>query len=181
MFNIKIGECFKIHSYKHDGTIHRAWSEAVFLEQQDDMYVYGNNRTTVTEADGRTWRTKEGAIIYFFTNNWFNIVGQLKKDGIYYYCNIATPFIIDDETIKYIDYDLDLRVFPDGSFKILDREEYKYHKRKMEYPAYIDSIIKYELDKLIDMLRQKKGPFDSAQTKKYFSFYKEQLVKSKNN
>ena len=56
----------------------------------------------------------------------------MKKKGLFYYCNIASPYIIDDGLIKYIDYDLDLRVFPDGSFKVLDRNEYRYHKKKMK-------------------------------------------------
>ena len=45
---------------------------------------------------------------------------------------MASPFIIEENTIKYIDYDLDLRVFPDGSFKVLDRGEYKYHKNLIQ-------------------------------------------------
>ena len=40
--------------------------------------------------------------------------------------NIASPYIIEEGTIKYIDYDLDLRVFPDGSFKVLDRGAVSY-------------------------------------------------------
>ena len=37
------------------------------------------------------------------------------------------------------------RVFPDGSFKVLDRGEYKYHKSIMRYSEKIDSILKSEL------------------------------------
>ena len=37
--------------------------------------------------------------MYFFKGRWFNVISQLKKGGIYYYCNIATPFIIEDNTI----------------------------------------------------------------------------------
>lgn len=44
----------------------------------------------------------------FFKDRWFNIIGQLKDYGIYFYCNIATPTLIDNKVIKYIDYDLDL-------------------------------------------------------------------------
>ena len=50
-------------------------------------------------------------------DRWFNIIGQLKDYGIYFYCNIATPYIIDEKVIKYIDYDLDLRVFPNEVLK----------------------------------------------------------------
>ena len=42
---------------------------------------------------------------------------------------MASPYIIDENVIKYIDYDLDLRVFPDGGYKILDYNEYKYGVR----------------------------------------------------
>ena len=104
-----IGKKYLIHAYKHDGKIHRSWDEAVLLEIHDDYLVFGNERTKVTESDGRTWRTKEPAVLYFFYNSWYNIIGQYKKDGIYYYCNIASPFIVEEGAIKYIDYDLDLR------------------------------------------------------------------------
>ena len=38
---------------------------------------------------------------------------------------MASPYIIDENVIKYIDYDLDLRVFPDGGYKILDYNDEK--------------------------------------------------------
>ena len=145
---LEIGKKYEIHAYKHDGSIHRAWDEAVLLEIREDYLIFGNEKTKVTESDGRTWRTKEPAVLFFFKNNWFNIIGQNKKNGIYYYCNMASPFIIEENKIKYIDYDLDLRVFPDGSFKVLDRGEYKYHKSLMNYNESIDIILKEELTNL---------------------------------
>lgn len=170
---LKIGEKYQIHSYKHDGKIHRSWDEAVLLEIHDNYLIFGNNKTKVTESDGRTWRTKEPAVLYFFYNDWYNIIGQYKKNGIYYYCNIASPFIIEEGTIKYIDYDLDLRVFPDGSFKVLDRGEYKYHKRIMHYSDDIDQILKSELTNLINMVKQKDNAFQPGEIDKYCNLYNE--------
>lgn len=166
-----IGKKYQIHGYKHDGKIHRAWDEAVLLEIHDDYLIFGNEKTKVTESDGRTWRTKEPAVLYFYYKDWYNIIGQNKKTGIYYYCNIASPFIIEEDTIKYIDYDLDLRVFPDGSFKVLDRGEYKYHKKIMNYPESIDKILKSELTKLIDTVRKKDGAFKYGEVERYCSLY----------
>ncbi len=138
MDNISIGDKLQIQCYKHNGKIHRSWDEALVLDVKEDYIVCGNNKTLVTESDGTTWKTKEPAIMYFFKDSWYNIIVQLKKDGIFYYCNIATPFIIEEKTIKYIDYDLDLRVFPSGEYKILDRMEYKYHKKIMHYSENLD-------------------------------------------
>ena len=167
-----IGKRYEIHGYKHDGNIHRIWDEAVLIEIHDDYLVFGNERTKVTESDGRVWKTKEPAVLFFYYNNWYNIIRQYKKDGIYYYCNIASPFIIEEDTIKYIDYDLDLRVFPDGSFKVLDRGEYKYHKKLMNYPETIDKILKTELTNLIDIVRKKEIPFDNVALEAQLEEYK---------
>jgi protein associated with RNAse G/E len=180
MENLEIGHRYEIHSYKHDGKIHRAWDEAVLLEIHEDYLIFGNDKTKVTESDGRSWRTKEPAIIYFFKNSWFNIIGQYKKDGIYYYCNIATPYIIEENTIKYIDYDLDLRVFPDGSFKVLDRGEYEYHKNLMHYSDDLDYVLKGELTNLINMAREKELAFVPYTVERYYEIYKKYKLKSQN-
>lgn len=172
MENFEMGKCYEIHSYKHDGCIHRSWDEAVLLEINDDYLIFGNERTKVTESDGRTWRTREPAILYFFKDSWFNIIVQCKKTGIYYYCNIASPFILEDNTIKYIDYDLDLRVFPDGSFKVLDRGEYKYHKQLMNYSNDLDLILRTELTNLINIVRKKEMAFEPHAVDKYYQQYK---------
>ena len=160
MEKLMVGDKLQIQCYKHDGRIHRSWDEAVVLDIKKDYMVFGNEKTKVTEAEGNTWRTKEPAVMYFFKDKWYNIIVQMKKEGITYYCNIATPFIIEEGTIKYIDYDLDLRIFPSGSFKILDKQEYKYHKKKMGYSKELDLVINDSLSELITNYQNHASYFD---------------------
>ncbi len=178
MQKYKLGDHLNIHSYKHDSKIHRSWDEATYLNEDEEYMIFGNYKTLVIESDGRTWHTKEPAIMFFSKKHWFNIIGQLKKTGIYYYCNIASPFIIEENTIKYIDYDLDLRVFPDGSFKVLDRGEYNYHKKIMNYSDDIDKILKQELTILINKVREKEYPFNKETIETYYKLYKTATTKS---
>ncbi len=166
------GEKLKIHCYKHNGKIHRIWEESVVLEETEEYIICGNYKTKVIENDGRSHRTKEPAIIFFYKHNWFNIIAQFKDFGLFYYCNIASPYIFDEDTIKYIDYDLDLRVFPDGGYRILDKNEYKYHKKIMNYSEDLDLIINRELEKLINMKMKNEGPFDKIQLMEYLEEYK---------
>lgn len=173
MKKLCIGDKLQIQCYKHNGKIHRAWDEAVVLDIKKNYIVFGNNKTRVTEAEGNVWRTNEPAIMYFFKDRWFNIISQLKKNGIYYYCNIATPFIIEDNTVKYIDYDLDLRIFPNGEYKILDQLEYQYHKRIMNYSDDLDFVVNNALDELIEFYKEGSPMFDSQENKKYHSLYEE--------
>lgn len=173
MNNIKEGEMFNIHSYKHNGKFHRSWDEAIYIGLEDNYEIYGNNKTIVTESDGRTWKTKEPTIMYFIKDNWFNIIAQLKPNGIFYKCNIASPHVIEEKTIKYIDYDLDLKIFPDGSFKVLDRGEYKYHKKLMNYSDDLDKILRDELTLLIEKVRNREFPFNKNVIEKHYAKYKE--------
>lgn len=171
MKKLCIGDKLEIQCYKHNKKVHRAWSEAVVLDVKKDYIVFGNNKTLVTEAEGTTWKTKEPAIMYFFKNKWYNIIAQMKKDGIYYYCNIASPFIIEENTIKYIDYDLDLRVFPKGEYKILDKLEYEYHKNKMGYSEELDIVINQALKDLIDDYKNGVSMFSSINNEEYLKLY----------
>ena len=100
-------------------------------------------------------------------------MAQLKKDGITYYCNIATPFIIEEGTVKYIDYDLDLRIYNNGEYKILDKMEYKYHKKIMNYSEDLETAIKNGLDDLIKLYTNGSDFFNDELNMKYYNEYLE--------
>ncbi|RSK26152.1 DUF402 domain-containing protein [Bacillus sp. HMF5848] len=153
------GDQIQIHSYKHNGLIHRVWEETTVLKGTQNTVIGGNDRTIVTESDGRTWITREPAICFFHAKYWFNIIGMIRHDGIYYYCNLSSPFVWDDEALKYIDYDLDVKVFPDMTYILLDEDEYEVHRKQMNYPDVIDRILKNNVERLTSWVQQRKGPF----------------------
>jgi protein associated with RNAse G/E len=168
---LSIGDTLAIHCYKHNGELYKTWDKAIILDIKKDYIVLGNDNVLVTKSDGRVWRTKEPAIMFFYKDRWFNIIAQLKDNGLFYYCNIASPYVMDNRILKYIDYDLDLRVFPDGAFKILDRNEYNYHKKLMNYPKEINFIIKSELSSLIEQKRNNEHPFNKELIENYFKIF----------
>ena len=171
MKNAKVGDDFLVHCYKHDGQVYTSYDKSTLIDIKKDYIVLGNNKTKVTEQDGRIWYTKEPAIVYYYKDKWYNVIAQFKENGLYYYCNIASPTIIEGKVIKYIDYDLDLRCFPDGKYKILDEAEYGYHKKVMNYSDDIDRIVKQELRNLIKLYTKKVGPFNEKEVKTYYEKY----------
>jgi len=170
--NLKKGDTLVIHCYKHDGTIYKSYKGAYVLDITEEYLVLGNENVLVTKQDGRTWHTREPAIMFFYKEKWFNIIAQLKRNGLFYYCNIASPYVIEENVIKFIDYDLDLRVYNDGAFKILDKNEYNYHRKLMGYSNDINTIIKSELASLIEMKKTGVGPFNSEIVEKYYNEFK---------
>ncbi len=170
--NIKIGDPLVVQSYKHDETLHRIWAKATVIDLTDDHIVLANRRTKVIEANGRFWYTKEPSVTWFFKNTWFNIIGIVRKDGIYFYCNIASPYVIDHEALKYIDYDLDIKVFPNLSYQVLDRKEYSRHQDTMDYPEALMRILDLEVKRLKSWIEEAKGPFTPGLVPQLYDRYK---------
>lgn len=169
----KIGDYVLIHSYKHDGSIHRSWEKGLVLDTNEKRTIIMNQHTLVNESDGRIWYTREPAICYFSHDDWYNVICMIRKTGVHYYCNIASPTLYDGEALKYIDYDLDLKVFPDAGYKILDTEEYKYHASLMGYSKELDYILHHRLDALISKAEAREGVFDETFVKKWYHVFLE--------
>ena len=155
----KVGEMVKIIAYKHDGSLHRIWHKNVVLDADEKTLLLANHKTSVTENNGRTWVTKESAFVYFHDDCWFNIVCMFREDGCHYYCNLSSPFAYDEDGVKYIDYDLDIKKYPDGKYFVLDEDEYELHKLKYDYGEDIDNILRYNVSKLKHWIEYKLGPF----------------------
>ena len=108
------GSSVYIQSFKHDGSLHRTWCKGFIIDADEERIVAVTNKAWVIEANGRRWFTREPAVCFLYQHQWFNVISMIRKSGIYYYCNLATPSIYDGEAIKNIDYDLDVKLYPDG-------------------------------------------------------------------
>ncbi len=169
----KEGEYITIQSYKHDGSLHRTWRDTMVLKTSDQSLIGVNDHTLVTESDGRRWLTREPAIVYFHKHYWFNIIAMIRDNGVSYYCNLASPFALDEEGLKYIDYDLDIKVFPDGEKRLLDVDEYEDHSKKWNYPDDIDHILKENVKILVDWINEEKGPFSQDYVDLWYKRYQQ--------
>ena len=137
------------------------WKNATVLEENDELIIVANRRTKVVESTGRFWYTKEPSVAFFFKNHWYNVIAIIKKGEVNYYCNVGSPVLIDEEALKYIDYDLDLKVDSDFSYKILDIYEYKMHQEMMQYPSDIKQILAKEMLNLKSRIDKREYPFNS--------------------
>ncbi|HCY06983.1 MAG: DUF402 domain-containing protein [Erysipelotrichaceae bacterium] len=165
-----------IQSYKHDGSLHRTWSKGFVIETDKDKIVVVTNKTWVIESDGRKWYTREPAICFFYKERWFNVITMIRKAGIYYYCNIASPSLYDGEAIKNIDYDLDVKLYPNGEYEILDEDEYEVHSKKMNYSKELKEILEKELKSLLNDIQTVKEPFSDDYISYYYDLY-QRLIK----
>ncbi|NPV55681.1 MAG: DUF402 domain-containing protein [Anaerolineae bacterium] len=105
--------------WRYSGTILARNDHAVLLQ------ATFNNQDTNTY--GMWMRKGDRFLEVYFSDRWYNVfeiydreTGRLKG----WYCNIAQPAIIAEDSIAYIDMALDLLVFPDGRQVVLDMDEF---------------------------------------------------------
>jgi uncharacterized protein len=158
-----------VQAYKHDGLLHREWSPAYLVKETDDWWALASQSSLVTEKDGRRWMTKEHAIFILYKHEWKNIICMMKENGICYYVNVASPTIRDEGYLRYIDYDLDVKLFPDGGIRGLDEQEFERHVLTYGYPPDLTNAIKRSFHKIQDQMLKKTFPYQSKDITSLFA------------
>ncbi len=164
----QIGDVVYVQTYKHDGSRHRTWSSATVLDVDETKIVAITYKTWVIESNNRKWFTREPAICFYYNDRFYNVMAMIRKRGIYYYCNLASPSIYDGEAIKNIDYDLDVKVFPDGNMLLLDEQEFQKHQKQMDYPEELTELVRDEQARLVEIIKAKEYPFNDEVINEYF-------------
>lgn len=167
----KIGDVVYVQTYKHDGSTHRTWSSATVLDVDESKIVAITYKTWVVESDKRKWFTREPAICFYYFDRWYNVMAMIRKRGIYYYCNLASPSVYDGEAIKNVDYDLDVKVYPDGNIVLLDEDEFNRHQKSMNYSEDIIDIVRTEQDRLVNIVKGSEYPFNDKVINDYFEIF----------
>lgn len=161
------------YAYKYNGDFHRYWQNAIKLsETRDYIITCTPQNTNVIEGDGYFWKSRELAINYFSKDKWFNVIIMFKDNEIVYYCNLASPCLIESNSVKYIDYDLDVKYYTTTKqIKVLDRNEYITNGKKYHYPVQIKQIIEKQLKEIKFLMKNEVGPFDPKFAEKWQQYY----------
>lgn len=179
IMNLKERDYVYIQSFKHDGSLHRTWAMGYVIEANAKRMVAVTNKTLVSESDGRKWVTREPAICFFYPDKWYNVICMIRKTGIHYYCNLASPSLYDGEAIKNIDYDLDVKVSPNGKTMLLDEDEYRDHAKQMKYGKHLEKAIHRGLDRLMVDIRLRNSPFEHNEIMQLYEKYQADIEDDK--
>lgn len=162
-------DIINVQAYKHNGYLYRQWNGALVLDVKEEYIVLVLPQTKVIEERGQHWRIKEPTIWYFPTgNHFFNATALIRKAGYYLYTNLASPFIFEDNTIKFIDYDLDIKYYPGSSVHLVDVQEHKSNSIEYNYPADVMRRVNDSKNMLLKMIAQEKFVYNKKVTAYYY-------------
>jgi len=70
--------------------------------------------------------------------------------------------------LTYIDYDLDVIHYPDGSMHVVDRDEYEANKQAYHYPSDVQQKVAAGMSLLKERIKMKGEPFSRAAVTHYY-------------
>ncbi len=151
-------EFINIQAYKHNGELYRQWNGVRIVGSSKDYVLVLLNKTKVQELKNQKWVISEPILWFFSTNNFFNVTLTVRDDGFYYYANLSSPFFLEENTIKYIDYDYDIKKYPGKKFSVVDHNDFLANENS--YDQKTKDIIYMNLVELAEMSIKKEAIFN---------------------
>lgn len=151
-----------VNSRRFDGTIKRSWKVRPLHLGPDRVELVGEFEFEVEHPEigliGRGTVSYE----YFWFDRWYNIfrfhepAGDLKC----YYCNVILPPELTGPSLDYVDLDLDILIWPNGSFQVLDEAEFEENITALRYPPDVVGMARKTVEELTHCIDS--GEFPSA-------------------
>ncbi|VEU59765.1 DUF402 domain-containing protein [Mesomycoplasma neurolyticum] len=174
----KLEKYFNVQAYKYNGKLYRQWNGVRIIDDKKNYLVaYMNKKTRVQEKKTHRWNIKSNTLWFFHKYNFFNAIVTIEGNKNYIYVNLASPFFMEDDTIKYIDFDLDIKVYHGKEINIIDKNEFFMNAKKMDYSKKLTKLIFEELKKIVDLYYSSEFIFDNKFLSKYIKKIK--IINSK--
>lgn len=154
------GQIVTINSRKYDQSIRRSWL-CELIDQADGLMVFaGTFDQDVTHPDLGHITRGTTSYEYYWLDRWYNIFRFHEPDGSFrnYYCNISMPPSIAGDVVDYVDLDIDIVVWPDATFEILDESEFVENAALFNYPESVRLNVSAALGELLSMIRNNQLP-----------------------
>ncbi|MGZ9414591.1 DUF402 domain-containing protein [Mycoplasma sp. 5370] len=161
-----------IQAYKYNGKLYRQWSGGQIIQETDNHVVlYLNTKTKVMEKNYQKWKVRADTLWFFHKKHFFNALVTIVKKKFYIYINLASPFFIEENTVKFIDFDLDIKVYPNKDLNIIDKSEFLVNAKKMKYSQKTINVIFEELRFLINLYYKENYIFN----KNYLQYFQNKI------
>lgn len=153
-----------INSRKYDGDIRRSWACTLTENNGGLIVLEGIFERDIEHPELGLIPRGTRSVEYFWPDRWYNIFRFLTPDGNLrnWYCNINMPPRFSGNTLDYVDLDIDIVVWPDMTFKLLDKDEFEENAEKFDYPSEIIQNVENAIAELYSMIKSRSFPFDPA-------------------
>lgn len=150
-----------VNSRKYDFNIRRSW-KCRLVERNDPLLIFiGEFEEKIQHPDLGIISPGTISYEYYWLDRWYNVFRFHEPDGSLrnYYCNINMPPKFANAVMDYVDLDIDVLVWPDFRYEILDEADFEENATHFAYSEELRSKVRETLDELIGLIEKRKFPF----------------------
>jgi protein associated with RNAse G/E len=154
------GEQITVNSRKYDGKIRRTWSCELVEETEGFIVLVGEFDRDVRHPGLGSIRRGTISYEYFWLDRWFNIFRFHEPDGSprNFYCNVAMPPTFKNGVLDYVDLDIDVLVWPDRRYQIVDRDDFEKNSLKYSYTKAMCLRAEDSVEQIVRMIERDELP-----------------------
>ncbi len=150
----------KIVVHKLDEKGNEVWCYSGKLMEKTETSITLEARYDLEDEDfhGLLLRSGDRFVETFFSDRWYNVFAVHDGDSGHlkgWYCNITRPACIEDGHVYAEDLALDLVVLPNGTWKVLDEEQFA----ELDLPLEERQHALDALTELQTLVARSRGPF----------------------
>ncbi|MGB7068938.1 MAG: DUF402 domain-containing protein [Pyrinomonadaceae bacterium] len=152
---------FTINSLKYDGSKQRGWKCSLVRRCGPLLEFVGAFDEKVDHKDLGLIRRGTVSYEYYWLDRWYSVFRFHEPAGALrnYYCNINMPPVIREDSLEYVDLDIDVLVQADMSYNVLDREDFLINAARYQYPAEVIMKVEESLLEVIGLIENRQFPF----------------------
>jgi len=149
-----------VNSKKFKSDKSKTWTAKLLTEKDGFRLLLGEFKTEIIHAYLGVIRRGTLSYEFFWQDRWYSIFRFHEPDGSLrnFYCNVNTPPEFAENSITYVDLDIDIVVWGDFTHEVLDMEEFEKN-----LPNYSQEMIfesRRSLEELENMIKSRKFPFN---------------------
>lgn len=149
-----------VNSRKYDGRIRRSWQAGVVTQTAEMLIAVGRFEFDVDHSD--LGRIAAGTVSFehFWFDRWYNIFRFHEPDGALkaWYCNVAMPATYGDGILDFVDLDIDVVVWPDMRFEVVDLDDFEENSLQFSYPPEVIVHARRAVDEITRLVQTRGLP-----------------------
>ncbi len=153
-----------INSRKFDGSVHRTWQAELVSESDTLLTFVGEFEEEIRHPHLGIIRRGTISHEYYWLDRWYSVFrfhepgGELRN----FYCNVNMPPMFENGVLDYVDLEIDVLVWPDFTYEILDRDDFARNAIKYFYSKELIAQAEASLEQLIALIEGREFPFSEA-------------------
>lgn len=153
-----------VHSTKYDGSLHYQYPTQIVRSEPGLIVLYGPPGTPIHGYRGDYLATHHALEFYWADRDYnLHVLWHADWRPRMHYVNIATPASWEDDTLRFVDLDLDI-IWRAASGEIVldDEDEFAEHQARFGYPTDLIERCWRSCADVRNQIERRVAPFDGS-------------------